>query len=310
MQIFILNVKSVHPFFDYLCLLYRDCNSWSNENRINLQIYHRVNTHQHWLALRGEDGSADGLWSSTYEVVTVSGSKFGRAVALFAACLLTPLSLGTVLSEPQDDPLGPRCSSAAALAPLQPQSRRTSVRGAHSCSRPSSRWSPGRRRGGRMGTQLNQGGVGVSRWLLWLSPGADGRPWWSVSAPLSLRWVSRWETFYFCLYDVQFGDKCKISLHYLAQQDVDLVFIFTGAFCCRTSGLLWPPPVEVAVHFQAPSTRPGSYMNQKWPLCLKHIGRHPGPCFVGKLRNMTHIWCYAFRRERSSSSAWLPDARA
>lgn len=30
-------------------------------------------------------------------------------------CLLPPLSLATVLSEPQDDPLGPRCSSAAAV---------------------------------------------------------------------------------------------------------------------------------------------------------------------------------------------------
>lgn len=225
-------------------------------------------THQHWLELRGEDGSADGLWSSTYEVVAVSGSKFSRAVAVFAACLLTPLSLGTLLSQLQDDPLGPRCSSAAALAPLQPKSRRPSVRGAHSCSRPSSRWCPGRRRGGGVGTQLNQGGLGVSRWLLWLSRGADGRPWWSVSAPLSPRWVSRWETFYFCLYDVQFGDKCKIFLNYLTQKDLDLVFIFTWAFCCRMSALLRPPPVEVTVHFQAPSTRPGSYMNEMWPLCL------------------------------------------
>lgn len=245
--------------FWFFCV-YRDCNTWSNENRINWQLYYAVNTHQHWLELRGEDGSADGLWSSTYEVVTVSGSKFSRAVALFAACLLTPLSLGTVLSDPQDDPLGPRCSSAAAPAPLHSQSRWPSVRGAHSCSRPSSRWSTGRRRGGRLGAQLNQGGLGVSRWLLWLSPGADGRPWWSVSAPLSLRWVSRWETFHFWVYDVQFGDKCKIFLHYLTQQD--LVFILTQK-CCRTSALLWPPhvryrpPVEVTVHFQAPSTRPG-----------------------------------------------------
>lgn len=44
--------------------------------------------------------------------------------------------------------------------------------------------------------------------------------------------------------------------------------MFTWAFCCRMSVLLRPPPVEVTVHFQAPSTRPGSYMNEMWPLCL------------------------------------------
>lgn len=110
--------------------------------------------------------------------------------SVFAACLLTPLSLGTVLTEPQDDPLGPRCSSASGVAPLRPQSRRPSVRGARSRSRPSSRRPPGRRWGGRLGTELDQGGLWVSRHLLWLSPGADGRPWRSVSTPLPLRWVS------------------------------------------------------------------------------------------------------------------------
>lgn len=295
--------------FGWFCV-YRDCNSWSIENRIHLQLYYEVNTHQHWLELRGEDGSADGLWSSTYEVVTVSGSKFSRAVALFAACLLTPLSLDTVLSEPQDDPLGPRCSSTAALAPLQPQSRWPSVRGAHNCSRPSSRWLTSRRRGGRLGTQLNQGGLGVSRWLLWLSPGADGRPWWSVSAPLSLRWVSRWETFSFCLLMSSLVANVRFSCSAWPNRTW-IWFLSSLERSAAERQRFWdllPWRSQSILRLPAPD------LLQTWmrrDLCVSmHVGRHPGPGFVGTLRNMTHIWCYAFPRARSSSSPWLPDARA
>lgn len=42
--------------------------------------------HQHWLELRGADGSDAGLQSSTYEIVTVPGSRFSREANVFAAC--------------------------------------------------------------------------------------------------------------------------------------------------------------------------------------------------------------------------------
>lgn len=54
---------------------------------MNLLLYFRpvFISDQHWLELRGECGSDAGLWSSTYEVVTVSGSKFSGAATVFAA---------------------------------------------------------------------------------------------------------------------------------------------------------------------------------------------------------------------------------
>lgn len=140
---------------------------------------------QHWLELRGE------LTCWTFTLHIWGRHRIGfkvQACSRWVCCLfLPPFSLGRVVSEPQDDPLGPRRSPAAAVGLPPPWSCRPSVRGAHSRSGPSLRRGPGWGRRRRLGAELPQGGLGVRWRLLWLGAGADGRAWWSVPTPLPLR---------------------------------------------------------------------------------------------------------------------------